>query len=327
MRQTSKNIDPEYLISEMLTNIASEVPVHLNQGEQILLSVFLSVSKFTSITELLNDFECFIKEEIDLKLITNQNVSEVNFSALATKFGDRYKLVSILNLSRDNSEEIVQLGWKSTRTILVRVLRPQLQKIPYADAQQLVMVLEEFITSYSIIQGASTDEVFDNLKFWDVFKDYKFTLELDDGELQKPKELPPLDEFIRWAGRIYTVEQAGEALETEYRLITDKNQWIAFFENHEERIEVVPGQLNKLVAVLWQMEYNYLIDKSKNKGCWKIWQVILVDQNGKPSSQPLRKISSRINGEKSPRDQEDHEFGKRVMAKMMKNEKDNSSTN
>lgn len=326
MKQTPKNINPEYLVSEMITNIASEVPDHLNQAEQVLLGVFLGVTKFNSISELLTDFENFIKEEIDLKSVTYQNVSEINFTVLATKFGNRYKLASLVSLSEDNSEELAQLGWKSTRTILIRVLRPQLRKIPFADAQQLVMVLEDFINSYSIIQGANSDEVFGNIKFWDVFKDYQFTLELDDSKSHKQKVLPPPDEFIRWMGTNYTVDQAGEDLQMKYGLIVNKKEWEQFFEDHQTRIEVAPGQLNKLIAVLYQMEYKFLIDKSKNKGCWKIWQIILVDNNGEPSSQPLRKISSKINGAKSQRDQEDQKFGEKVIEKMMKIEKDNSST-
>lgn len=325
MEQTPSNIDLEQLLSDMLADIATEVPVHLNQNEEVLLSIFLGTTKFSSLTDLLKDIEIFLNEELDLPSITRDNVSKINFSALATKFGRRYGLASLTESSNQKLDEFAELGWKTTRTIFLKVLLPQLQKISFGDAQQLVMVLEEFICSYVIIQGEDPEQVISQLKFWQVFKDYQFTLELDNNASQNTKELPPPDEFIIWVGKTYTADQIGEMLENKYGLIVDGNQWTEFFKDHVQRIEVVPGKKRQLVAILYQMEINELVKKSKGKGFWKIWQIIIVDENGESFSRPLRKTSSKIFNEKDQKDKDDYAFAKQVINEMMNEEKCNSS--
>lgn len=326
MEQIPSNNIIEQLLSGIFAGVASEVPIHLDEDEEVLLSVFLRFTKFETLDELIKDIECFVKEELDLNFITRENVARINFSALATKFGKRYGLNAIKKLIEGHAEELNQLGWKSMRTILVKVLLPELENMPFADAQFIVMTFEDFITKYSLIRGEDPDYVLDQLKYKKIFKDYQFTLELDGPDTQKQKKLSPPDEFIRWAGRKYTVEQAGRDLEIKYKLIVDHKEWIQFFEDHQQTITVVPGELNKLIAVLHQLEYKNLVDKSKNKGCWKIWQFIVVDENGKPFTKKLRQISSNINLAKTQRNEEDKEFGKRVITEMMKIERDNSTT-
>ncbi len=326
MEQTPSNIDLEQLLSVMLTDVASEVPVYLNNKEEVLLSIFLGTTKFKSLAEFLKDIECFLNEELDLQSITRENVSKINFSALASKFGKRYRLDSLANVSKSKANEFTELGWKTSRTIFLKVMLPQLQKIPFEEAQQLVMVLEEFIWTYTIIQGESPEQVLDQLKYWEIFKDYRFTLELENGTSQNSKKLPPPDEYIIWTGKSYTIEQIGEMLETKFNLIVDKRHWIQFFKDHVQRIEVQPGKRRQLVAVLHQMELQNLVQKSKNKGMWKIWQVILVDQKGLPFSRSLRKTSSEIRTAASQKNKEDYEFGKRVVNEMKNEEKGNSTT-
>jgi hypothetical protein len=49
----------------MSTEVAIEVPIHLNQHEEALLSLFLKITGFTSLGTLLGDMDLFLNEELD----------------------------------------------------------------------------------------------------------------------------------------------------------------------------------------------------------------------------------------------------------------------
>jgi hypothetical protein len=163
--------------------------------------------------------------------------------------------------------EFSQLGWKSARTIFVKVLLPELKKLGFREAQNLVLIIEEFVWSFALIQGETPDDIFEELKFWDVFKQYQITFEVEKVH----KALPPKSEFIRWVSRAYSVEEAGRDLAVRFGLIADQTQWIAFFSNHPSKITVIPGQLKLLVAVLYQLEMKDFVDKRMTQNfcvCW-----------------------------------------------------------
>lgn len=316
------HIDFQSALSHLMKAVELEVPIHFTSNEENLFSVFLSVIGFSTIEGFSNDIEVFLKEEIDFESITRDNVSTLNLNVLASKFGRRYRLPSLEKIVAENEiVEIQALGWKATRIIMVTVLKPELQSLPFEDAQRLVLTLHDFIESYSIIQGVRPSFVMKQLQFWDIFNEFKFTLELDNTTSIVLNQ-PDTDEFIIWTHEKISIEKIGELIE-HHELIVSKNHWIEFFENHVCRIEVVKGNLQTLVAVLFQLEQNGFFGKNKNKGCWKIWQMILVDGNNKPFSRELRKISSKINRESTDKDKRVYEFAKGLIDSLSDKSLDN----
>jgi hypothetical protein len=217
----------------------------------------------------------------------------------------------VKTVQKNEISEFQIIGWKTIRIILVTVIKPELQSLTFNEAQRLVLTLHDFIDSYSIIQGVRPSSVLDEIQFWDAFADYKFTLELED---EVPKLLPS-DEFLVWDHEVISPEKCGEVLE-EKKLIVNKLEWVKFFKDHTTPIEVVEGQLHYLVAVLYQMESKHLFRKNIRKGCWKIWQVMLVDNKGEPFPRELRKISSKINKESSEKDKSIYQFAKELVTNL-----------
>lgn len=63
--KSPSNIKSEQVVSNMSTEVAIEVPIHLNQHEEALLSLFLKITGFTSLGTLLGDMDLFLNEELD----------------------------------------------------------------------------------------------------------------------------------------------------------------------------------------------------------------------------------------------------------------------
>lgn len=309
MEKKSTYINLQSTVSYLLKTVESEVSAHFAGAEEHLFDVFLNVIGFSSFQDFLVDVESFLTEEIDFTTISHDNVSGLNFNILASKFGKRYSLRSLSKTVRESElSEFQMMGWKATRIILIAVVKPELQSMSFQDAQRLVLTLHDFINSYSIIQGVRPNAVLDEIQFWDAFNDYKFTLELDD---EVSKQLPT-DEFLIWHNQEVSCEKCAGILNGN-ELIVNKNEWVKFFEDHTSPIQVVEGRLQYLVAVLYQMELKHFFIRNKGKGCWKIWQLKLVDKNGDPFSRELRKISSKINAASNGRDKSIYQFAKGVV--------------
>lgn len=317
MESKKVHIDLQLTLSNLMKTVESEVPIHLTEKEEDLFSILLDTIGFSDLKSFLEDVEVFLKEEIDLKSISLSNVSDLNLNALAARFGKRYDLTSLANrIGNREIRKFYTLGWKTIRVIMVTVLKPKLQSLPHSDSERVVLTLQGFIESYSIIQGVDPNLVMNELKFWHIFGEYRLTLEPDSEVSNVSKQLP-VDEYIVWSHRKISVEKAGEVLEQQ-GLIVNKNQWIEFFENHQTRIEVATGKLQNLVAVLFQMELHTFFSKNKRKGCWKVWQMILVDNSNNPFSRELRKISSKINRESTEKDKELYRTAKELIITLSK---------
>lgn len=322
MKAKDSNNEVQQLVAVLLQNVTSTVPKYFTHDEKELLAIFLENIGYPSIAEFLGDVEGFLATELDFPSINMETVHQIDLHALAIKFGDKFGLMTLRKVDLNLGAEFSQLGWKSARTIFVKVLLPELKKLTFREAQNLVLILEEFVWSFALIQGQTPDDVFQELKFWSVFRHYQITFEIEPVK----KSLLPKDEYIRWVSRRYSVEQAGFDLATKFGLIADQKQWVAFFKDHTTQVTVVTGKMRLLIGVLYQMEINDFVDKNKNKGCWKIWQLILVDESGQVFSQELRKISSKIFSAKTPSNEHTLTEAKEIIQYMKSQESDNSLT-